>query len=215
MARLSKHQKTEEKEARRFFLPFENEIFYQRIQLELKERKILHRFGENLFDDIYPQFWKLDKSLPRKLVSRLVLILHLSHKILGNTEITAKCLENILEECVSVRMTNHSSAGTQLTAEIETAPGLGRTRLGENFVCGDFFSKFEPVWEFVIGPLKNSRIEDYLENGTYRKVLDCFYSFFVPVEIDAVTTVKVIGEQYRFTLGDSTKEIILGFNSGI
>ena len=76
MAKLSKKQKIEEKEARLFFLPFENEIFYHRTQIEVEERKILHRFSENLFNDIYPQFWKLDRSLPKKLVSRFVLVLH-------------------------------------------------------------------------------------------------------------------------------------------
>src|ERR1039457_2548459 len=50
MAKLSKSQKTEEKYARKFLLPFENEIFYHRIQLEIEEKNLLYRFSENLFD---------------------------------------------------------------------------------------------------------------------------------------------------------------------
>ena len=37
MAKLSKKQKMEEKEARLFFLPFENEIFTLRTQIEMEE----------------------------------------------------------------------------------------------------------------------------------------------------------------------------------
>jgi hypothetical protein len=216
MARLSKKQKMEEKEARRFFLPYENEIFQQRIQLELKERKFLQRFSENLFDDIYPHFWKLDRSLPKKLVSRLVLILHLTHKILGNNDLTAKCLGVILEEEVSINILRKKVSGKDAPGFTDKKlAGLGLTGLGENFICGDYISNSDPVMEFMIGPLQNSHIEDYLENGAYSGFLNCFYGFFVPVEMDTLTTVKISDNQYHFSLNDDQAKVILGYNAGI
>lgn len=216
MAKLSKKQKIEEKEARLFFLPFENEIFYHRIQIEIEERKILHRFSENLFDDIYPQFWKLDRSLPKKLVSRFVLILHLTHKILGNLDLTAKCLEIILEEEVKINIIrNRNSKKDPPVFSRKKTVGLGSIGLGENFICGEYNSDSDPIMEFVIGPLNNSSIEDYLDNGSYSRFLTCFYSFFVPIEMDAVTTIKVSEAQQQFTLNDNLSKVILGYNSGI
>ncbi len=216
MAKFSKKQKGEEKEARLFFLPFENELFYQRIQIEIEERKILRRFNENLFNDIYPQFWKLDRSLPKKLVSRFVLILHLTHKILGNIDLTAKCLEIILEEEVKINIIRKSTSKKEAPARnSKKALGLGATGLGENFICGDYISDSDPVMEFVIGPLNNSSIKDYLENSPYSGFLNCFYRFFVPVEMDAVTTIKVSESQQQFTLNDNLSNVILGYNSGI
>jgi hypothetical protein len=216
MAKLSKKQNTEEKEARLFFLPFENEIFYHRIQIELEERKLLHRFSENLFDDIYPQFWKLDRTLPKKLVSRLVLFLHLTHKIVGNRYLTAKCLEIIIEEDVNVSyIRNHHSGKNIPGSPGRKTSGLGSTGLGENFICGDYMSDSDPVMNFEIGPLMNSSIKDYLENSTYSRFLNCFYSFFVPVEMNAVTTIKVSDAQRQFTLNDAQSDVILGYNSGI
>jgi len=216
MAKLSKRQKMEEKEARLFFLPFENEISHHRIQIEMEERKILRRFSENLFDDLYPQFWNLDRSLPKKLVSRFVLLLHLTHKILGNLDKIAKCLSIILEEEVKINVIRRTNSILDLATHNNTeTPGLGSTALGENFICGKYTSDSDPIMEFVIGPLKTSTIEDYLENGSYAKFLDCFYSFFVPAEMDAVTTVKVSEAQQLFTLNDEKSNVILGFNSGI
>jgi len=216
MAKLSKMQKLEEKEARLFFLPFENELYYQRIQLELEERKILHRFSENLFDDSYPQFWKLDRSLPKKLVSRFVLILHLTHKIVGNLDLTEKCLEVILEEKVKINVIrNRHSKNVPAVSDTKKLEGLGYTGLGENFICGDYKSDSDPVMEFIIGPLQNSSVEDYLENGSYLRFLNCFYSFFVPVEMEPVTLVKVSEDQQQFTLNDTLCNVILGYNSGI
>ncbi|MCK4748767.1 MAG: hypothetical protein KAT15_17055, partial [Bacteroidales bacterium] len=104
MARDSKKHRQIEEMARKFFLPFENEIFHQLVELELEERKILNRYNENLFDDIFSGFWKLDGSLPKKYLSRLVLLLHLAHKITGNTEMTARTLEIIIEEKVRVEL---------------------------------------------------------------------------------------------------------------
>ena len=216
MAKFSKKQKMEEKEARLFFLPFENEIFHHRTQLELEERKLLHRFNENLFDDIYPQFWKLDRSLPKKLVSRLVLILHLTHKILGNPDLTAKCLEIIIEEEVRINIIRNRHYRKDLPGfNGKKSLGLGSTALGENFICGDYISDSDPIMEYEIGPIMNSNIEDYLENGRYSRFLDCFYCYFVPVEMDAVTTVKVSEAQQQFILNDNLSNVILGYNSGI
>ena len=216
MAKLSKKQKKEEKEARRFMLPFENELFYHRIQIELEERKILYHFSENLFNDIYPQFWRLERSLPEKLVSRLVLILHSAHKIIGKPDLTARCLGIILEEEVSVTVTRKATPSEILTdVNGQKSPGLGTTGLGVDFVCGNYSSGSDPVMEFMIGPLSNSRIEDYLENGSYSKFLTCFYSFFVPVEMDAVTIIQVSEMQQQFTLNDDLSDVILGFNAGI
>jgi len=216
MAKLSKKQNMEEKEARLFFLPFETEIFYHRIQLEIEERKLLYRFSENLFDDIYPQFWNLDRTLPGKLVSRLVLILHLTHKILGHIDMTAKCLEAILDEEVKINMTTQRlRKQDQTSTPVKRRAGLGSEALGENFMCGDYVSDFDPVMEFVIGPLMNSSIEDYLENGPYSRFLSCFYSFFVPIEMEAITVVKASETKQQFVLNDTSSKVILGYNSGI
>jgi hypothetical protein len=216
MAKLSKKQKMEEKEARLFFLPLENEIFFQRIQLEVEERKLLSRFTENLFDDIYPQFWNLDRTLPKKLVSRFVLILHLTHKILGNPDLTAKCLEVILEEEVKIHISRHNLKEKDLfNIPGKKNAGLGSSVLGDDFICGSYTSDYDPVMEFVIGPLKNSSIEDYLENGSYSKFLSCFYSFFVPIEMEAVTLIKANETKQHFVLNDSSSNVILGYNSSI
>jgi hypothetical protein len=69
--------------------------------------------------------------------------------------------------------------------------------------------------EFVIGPLKNSSIEDFLENGPYSRFLSCFYNFFVPIEMEAVTIVKADETRQQFILNDSSSNVILGYNSSI
>ena len=214
----SKKLKAEEKSVREFFLPFENEIFFQRVQLEIEERNILSRFSENLFDDIYPEFWNLDKSLNRKYVSRMVLLLHFSHRIAGNCEFTAKSLETILDEKVSVQIVSNNNLETRIVDKVGNAEQkclLGAGVLGVDFVCGEKFDNLGKTMEFQIGPLKNSNVVEYLDNGAVSEFLKCFYSYFVPVELDVSSKVLVEKIEQNFVLSEIGEGPVLGFESSI
>lgn len=218
ISKESKKLKAEEKAVREFFLPFENEMFYQRVQLELEERNVLSRFSENLFDDIYPEFWNLDKSLNRKYVSRMILLLHFSHRIAGNCNLTAKCLETILDEEVSVEIVRYNNSdkitvGSDKNAEQKCLLGSGE--LGVDFVSGEKFDDLSKIMEFKIGPLKNSSAVDYLDNGTVSKFLKCFFGYFVPAELDVKSVIIVDELEQNFILTEIGEGPVLGFESAI
>ena len=213
----SKKLKKEEKEARDFFLPFENELFSQRVKLELQEREILSRFNENLFDDIYPEFWNFDISLDRKLISRMVRLLHFSHRIAGNCKLTEECLESILEENVKVKITDKCQSENRdlvINANEDTNCVLGRVNSGVNFVCGESFSSLKNSMVIDIGPIKKSSIEGYLENGAVAKFLDCFYDYFVPAELDVMLNIHVEKSEQSFILHEDSGPV-LGYESAI
>lgn len=213
MAKSSKTQKAEEKESRSFFLPFENEIFFQKVQLELSERKILHRFSDNLFNDIFPDFWNLDRSLPKELVNKLMLFLHYSHRFVGNCALTAKALEVILNEAVSINLiTNPSDPELRLVKEYQAPSLLGGSSLGEDMICGDQSEDQFTVMEFVIGPLKNSRVEDYLETGIISRFLEVFFSYFVPLEMIPTKKIKGYAARQEFAISDKG-HTFLGYNT--
>lgn len=217
ISKESKKLKEEEKAARNFFLPFENEIFTQRINLELEERKILNHFRENLSDDFSSGFWRLDQSLDGRYLSRMIKFLHISHKIAGNTELTEKCLEAILEEHVSVNVirkrfpvkVNHKDVGKKHNLL------LGSASLGVDFVFGNEFISMTNTMQFTIGPLKNSNITDYLKNGHISKFLKIFFEYFVPAEFVVSTNVLVANENQHFTLKSHGEGVVLGYETAI
>jgi hypothetical protein len=214
----SKKLKKEEKAARTFFLPFENEIFLQRVKLEQEERKILKQFSENLFDDISPEFWNLDKSINREYMSRMIVLLHFSHQIVGNCKITAKCLESILNESVSVKIGEDISSGQWESGKkrgVEHGCVLGSAGLGTDFVCGDNLKGFTKKMKFSIGPLKNTNVIEYLENGTVYNFLKCFFGYFVPFELDVETDILVEQDNQEFLLGFGENVAVLGYKSAI
>jgi hypothetical protein len=213
MAKASKTQKMEEKECRIFFLPFENEIFFQKVQLELSERKILQRFSDNLFNDIFPDFWNLDRSLPRGLVSKLMLFLHYAHKFAGNFELTAKVLEVILNEKITVNL--YPTLVNPLKYPVlghHNLTVLGESTLGNNMICGNQSEDTFTIMEFEIGPLMNTRIEDYLDNGAITRFLDIFFGYFVPLEMVATRRIRGYAEKQEFVLSDKG-QTFLGYNT--
>jgi hypothetical protein len=214
----TKKLKQEEKATRNFFLPFENEIIHQSVQLELEERKILSQFSEKVFDDIYPELWDLHKFLDRKYVYKMVLLLHFVHKIVGNPNLTAKCLEIILEEKVEVKMIQSSGSEDRKDTNKKTDNKkclLGAVGLGVDFVCGDHFGTYNQTMEFSIGPLKNTGITEYLENGAIAKFLTCFYGYFIAFDLDVTSTILVDQAKQRFELSEKLGGPILGFESSI
>ena len=217
ISRESKRLKAEEKAARKFFLPFENELFYQGINLELEERKILSRFSENFLDNFSPRFWNLDESVSRKYMSRMLRFLHISHKIACSPKRIEKCLEAILEEHVSVSVKQNNALVKENVLGGETADEgvLGAVKLGIDFVCGDSFSAMGHTAVFDIGPLRNTSVTDYLENGTISNFLNCFFDYFVPAELDAITKVNVPQEKQNFTLQSAGEGALLGFITAI
>jgi len=216
MAKESKKQRMEEKEVRRFFLPFENELFFQQMDIEREERKIVNRFSKNLFDDILPEFWNLNKSLPSKYLERLVLLLQYAHKISCSKQMMAKALEMIIDERVEVKRKFPLEYQDQNTEQsTEKLSSLGRAELGKGFTCGKASISLYPFLDFLIGPIRNTAFEDYLENGKVTNFLKCFFGYFVPIEMDCNTILILDKGEMTFSLNNSEQDLILGYNTAI
>jgi hypothetical protein len=61
-------------------------------------------------------------------------------------------------------------------------------------VCGDDFFEDAPAIEIKIGPLKNSKVKEYLEGGRRALLIDTFNRFFIPAGVDVNTTIHLTHE---------------------
>lgn len=208
----SKRLKAEEKAARTFFLPFENELFSLGINLELEERKILTHFSENLIDNISARFWNIDQSNEMKYISRMVRFLHISHKMACYPNRIEKCLEVILDE--NITASKHEN-NLLVKVNSDNKCKLGSACLGIDFICGDVFNARENIIRFDIGPLRNTCVSDYLENGTISNFLKCFFDYFIPAEMGVITKIHVQTEKQHFTLQALEEGALLGYSTAI
>jgi len=98
---IRQKNKQEEKAARKFFSPIENELFIQKVQIEQNERALVDKYTD-LKNDFLIEFWGLDKTLPLEYNLKLLKILPLAHKISGKIASIEACLGYIINENVTI-----------------------------------------------------------------------------------------------------------------
>jgi hypothetical protein len=187
MASDYKENKKKEAGIRRFFLPFENDFFWQRLQLEQEESRLLEGLQSGILNDYFTEFWNISGTIPKKFTAPLILLLPYAHRIAGNISLTAECLEQLLAEevQVSVKKSFHTHS------ESVSSSGLGDSQLGLDMLCGQDFREDSPLIQFEIGPLEGSAVSDYLQGGSRFELLETFSRFFVPAGMDVQFEVRV------------------------
>lgn len=195
--------KEEEDNARKFFLPFDNEFFLQYVKLELILRKHFENPGK-----IIHAILLFDKNISEEYMAGLTSYLLFADKIIGNAKLTALCLSDILGrdvKCSEYYISDNLSFNNN---KIENLHSTTDTILGGNYICGSTVSEGRNVWEFSI-ILKNDKdVEKYIEKESSQidGVLKVFYEYFVPLEIE-VRTIIVCDNANPFIIGvDSIRE---------
>ncbi len=208
MALDYKQNKKKEEEIRRFFLPFENDFFLQRIGLEEQETILLEGIQSGYLNDYFIRFWNLPPSIPKSFMAPLILLLPYAYKIAGDRELITESLEQILQEPIRI---NRKKAPTEDASTLDI-PALGNADLGLNFVCGEVFMENTPVFEIEIGPLQNSLVTDYLKGGSRYILMETFTRFFIPVGVETIISLVIPAEKRNMVIAKGD-EPVLGYSS--
>jgi hypothetical protein len=216
MAKDSMKIRNEEKEARKFFQPFENEIFLQRVHLAMTENKLFERIYSDLLTGVIPDLWKTDNDFPEIFVTRLKKMLPLINQVAGDLPLTAQCLECIIDERVEVNCENNPDEGAETFDSIFSGI-LGKSTLGIDTVSGERVSNIVSNLIFSIGPITDNETGNLVREGRMDGFVNCYYSYFVPFEYEVKTEYIFGTEQGKFMLyDDADKEAsYLGYNSVI
>jgi len=185
LAKESKKERKREFEIRKFFAPFEQEIFNVKLLIENKERQVLTKLIQGHMSDFFTKFWKIDQTFNKKLITRMVAYLPFVQKIIGDYNLAFKLLEHIIEEEVSYDVVrSRKSVDFEFENENTSSFTLGESSLSWDFVCGSTMADLTPLIEIKLGPICNSSLVDYFEGGKTRKFINYFCSFFLPLEVD-------------------------------
>ncbi len=208
MTKDYRKQKKEEDNARKFFMPFENEFWISAINRDVVENELLHSLSTVKPFDFFYEFWKLDKDIPTIFVAKLIKLLPYVYQIVGDLNLTAQCLSYILEEEVEYR-----EVGYKELSESEQNSLLGETNLGLNMILGSSYMDYSLYVEFKIGAIKNGNSRAYFYNGQIKKFIDLFYEYFLPLEVESKTTITLLKEEEEFFI--SHPNMMLGITTRI
>ena len=193
----------EEKNARRFFQPLEQEFYRYAIMVEQEERKLGKGMYEGSLEKLFFRFWDMSTDLPAEPASRLIRIMPWASRIKGNLQLTAKALELVLGKPVTA-----NEKHTPDTFEIERAVCLGDAELGVDTVIGTEYTDFSVSWIFSIQEVSAAEITNYPEHEPYGKLLKRFEELLIPVAVDTVF-------QYEFAVNENEEaetEWLLGYS---
>lgn len=205
-----KMHRREEKEARNFFLPLEQEFYRLRIHMALEERKALFTSTDPSHQGLFSTFWGRQAVLNQQQSAIFFFLLPLFYKIVGNLPLTALCFEAILGQPVTLQWINPQEHNSN-----DYLMPLGKINMGVNFILGNTWCGESPAIEVEIGPLADNDLIDYLPGGKAHKVLDQLYSYFLPVEVEPILKVLAKEAEQPIMLTDSEEAGRLGYTTTI
>ncbi|GAA4153498.1 hypothetical protein GCM10022217_09340 [Chryseobacterium ginsenosidimutans] len=203
-------QKKQQKAARLFFQPFENEIFRYGVETERFESQFLFDFNGSEAPDMFYDFWDIDRSFPSILVSKFIRLLPFSYKIVGNIQQACHILSVLLEEEVKV-----SDREYQEYSDESQGISLGETRLGLDSITGTCYDDYSRHLDIKIGPLKKSLFTDFIHEGGKKKFADMFYEHFFPLEVEINTIILLPEDKQKFEFNNDIEAPVLGYNTSI
>jgi hypothetical protein len=169
----------EEKHARKFFQPLEQEFYRYAIMVEQEERKLGKGMYEGSLEKLFFEFWDISLDLPPEPASRLIRILPWLSRIKGNLQLTATALQLVLGKPVRAEEKQLPSAFTT-----ERTASLGEIELGVDTVIGTGYTDFSVSWIFSIQELNVAEITNYPDNKPYGRLLKRFEELIIPVAVD-------------------------------
>jgi hypothetical protein len=192
-----KSQNELEKAARLFFMPFEQEFYWQRVRLEMEERLYLFETNSDLPADIFNDLWEFPDFLDKIQKSRLGVLLPVLHKIVGNLRLTGLIFSMITGDDTTI------SEWTPCRTVIPQDPELGKSRLGTDSILGGELVSTMTSLLVKISVLPED-VPDYLQGGKKIKIHEFLCNLFLPFERDIVFELDLSKTPVSFIIENET-----------
>lgn len=188
----------EEKAARKFFLPLEQEIYRQRIQLAGQMQKFWPVDQATAYLQFLISFWRLT-ALPADLQQtyNLLALLPYMHRIAGNLPVTAQAITLMFGIPVSMEQVDGGKKQENPLHKV-----LGEAILGADFFMGTLWEDESPAINMLIGPLQGEQLLPFLPGGDGWQMMDTLERYLLPADTDLRVAVTVAEEAQHFQLDE-------------
>nr|WP_314491142.1 type VI secretion system baseplate subunit TssG [uncultured Chryseobacterium sp.] len=204
-------QKRVEEDARKFFMPFELEIFFTEIGALLKEYDFDLASETDSLLTVFSELWPVVKMLDKKNAYIFIHILPFFHQIRGDKKWFERCMTSFLQ--VPVEITFAPNVIDRIEDEDDSIL-LGNSRLGVTFIPSGRHMDGERNWVVNVGPIPYHEMKKYIPGNPFRKVLQALYDYCLPVNVDIEENFVTEKEEYSFMLEDDERNSNrLGFST--
>lgn len=192
----------EEKAARQFFLPLEQEFYQLQMLAEWQESNLLLSSLDRPQYDALIDLWNLPAGLTTYQIVMMLHVIPLLHRVVGDETATSHLLSLVMELPVAVKAHQHTARRTDTVP----LPALGEFQLGKDSILGDIIEDYHPNYQLIVGPIKKEYITDYLPGGRGRQTLIRLCAFFLPCQSDISLTIEIEPRASGFVLKQSSEE---------
>lgn len=206
-----RRQKKVEDDARKFFRPFELEVFFTEISALLKEQEFDLSSQTDSLIKTFSELWPLIKLLDRNSACIFAYILPFMHKMRGDKKLFEQCLSAFLE--IPVEVTFQARILEKIEEESNSV-FLGNSRLGLDYIPSGRHFDGERNWVVNIGPIPYDRMKDFVEGSRFKKILTAFYEYCLPLNTDIKENFVTEKQLFSFVLDEEDEnQTRLGYST--
>ncbi|WP_027385418.1 type VI secretion system baseplate subunit TssG [Chryseobacterium gregarium] len=211
VVREIRKQKRVEEDARKFFKPFELEIFFTEISALLKEYDFDISSDTDALLNTVSELWPLIKMMDKQNAYVFIYILPFFHQIRGDKKWFERCMSAFLQIPVKVTF---SSNVIDRVEEQDDSMLLGNSRLGVTYIPSGRHMDGQRNWVVNIGPIPYEEMKKYIRGNVFRKVLQTMYDYFLPVNVEVEENFITEKQEYSFALDlDERNASRLGYST--
>ena len=199
-----KRHREEEKQARIFFLPFEQEFFNIRRIIFSFEDQFEWMSNTSSLVEIYHTCYPILNELTVEKGYLFLRLIPLIHEIRDDFKKIEACLTMLLDADIKITLSFKENFVTTYTP-----PELGQAMLGTNTIIGNCMEDGEPDLSIIINPNKNSNITDYLFFEKTIKHTEQLCNFFIGAQYEISISYSMDINNNHLALNATS---VLGYN---
>ncbi|NHN27616.1 hypothetical protein FIA58_018195 [Flavobacterium jejuense] len=205
-----KTRKKEEKEARNFFNPIENEFFRFRHEIEKNESFFFSNLNANGIVDIIKTILVFEEEIPDELVVKMFYaLLQLKDNSNQNIDEIVSILEQIINEKVT-----YETSYIKLENVNDKVDDSNDLIMGINTTLESSERIFLKKYNFIIGPLKKSKeLSKYFQNQLMESFLNNFFNLFLPFHAQYSFEVTLNKKDQMFSMDEKQYKSRLGIST--
>ncbi len=202
-----KQRREEERNARKFFVPFEATTNYLRMQMALYENRLDKRSHYDEMVNIFADHWEIFQYLDARQANIFLHLIPILYDIRDDLPVIETILEMIF--ILPVKITLRNQMPLHHDAPIVSTLGAD-SKLGISLTTGNTHYN-EGVDEILIkvGPLQKKVFDEFMPGGRKNKMLELLCDYLLPAHIDTVTEFELDQSQKVARLADKQSD----FNS--
>jgi hypothetical protein len=208
---IKKH-KIEERNARRFFLPYEAGINHLRIQMALYESRLDNGAYHTELVNVFKDYWDIFQYLDSNQSNIFLQILPLIHDIRDDYSVASTIFELLFSLPVHIYCRHQEGAKSAVPA----FSCLDDTLLGINFTTGHaLYDAGEEDIIVNIGPIHNEQLSEFADGRRNSKIVELLCDYLLPVHVDIIVKFELYGTDKTARLSDKESDFnaTLGLNT--